>query len=401
MNHELAAYGPTMTQLTSTDVRLVTAGPQPLHTEPWTPGAGGDPYLSGVGPVPGQGPLDVLVGHFADDAGVPYVMVQNARHRHSGRVADPSAPYGARRGRIRLDFDFTGAPAQVNRTRIRYFDAQSGEVRRLALQPAGAGRANVDVALDAGEVLLFKYDDTFWFRRGPRPDDVGVVDPRTGIWRLRRPGGAAAFYYGNPGDRPFVGDWDCDGVDTPGLYRPTDGFVYLRNSNTPGLADVEFFFGNPGDVPLAGDFDGDGCDTVSLYRPAEGRFYVSNRLGSRNGGLGAADASFQFGDPGERVLAADFDGDGIDTFALHRPERGELLIRNSLTAGPAEVSIRFGLPGETVVVGNWDGAGAPGLAAFLPRKARFRQVAGVGAGPAGEVFPFGPQGGTPVIGHFG
>ena len=100
-------------------------------------------------------------------------------------------------------------------------------------------------------------------------EGVGVFDSATGRWYLRDPvsGETTAFFYGNPGDAPMMGDWDCDGVDTPGLYRRSDGYVYLRNSNTQGIADVRFFFGNPGDVPLAGDFDGDGCDTVSGQRP--------------------------------------------------------------------------------------------------------------------------------------
>src|SRR5690606_36093981 len=41
-----------------------------------------------------------------------------------------------------------------------------------------------------------------------------------------------SFYFGNPGDIAFSGDWDCDGTDTLGLYRQSDGYVYLRNSNT-------------------------------------------------------------------------------------------------------------------------------------------------------------------------
>ncbi|MCL1598819.1 MAG: hypothetical protein M3094_06525, partial [Actinomycetia bacterium] len=94
---------------------------------------------------------------------------------------------------------------------------------------------------------------------------VGLVDPGTGLWYLRDSGGVvSSFYFGNPGDFPIVGDWDCDGVDPPGMYRQSDGYVYLRNSNTQGIADIRFFFGNPGDVPLAGDFNGDGCDTVSI-----------------------------------------------------------------------------------------------------------------------------------------
>ncbi|MGI9585234.1 MAG: hypothetical protein ACR2N7_06545, partial [Acidimicrobiia bacterium] len=117
-------------------------------------------------------------------------------------------------------------------------------------------------------------------------DSFGVVDSSTGLWYLRDGGSGAttSFYFGDPGDVPMMGDWDCDGVDTPGLYRQSDGYVYLSNVNAQGVADVKFFFGDPGDVPLAGDFDGDGCDTVSVYRPSESRVFVINELGGDDGG---------------------------------------------------------------------------------------------------------------------
>jgi hypothetical protein len=143
---------------------------------------------------------------------------------------------------------------------------------------------------------------------------IGLVDPTSGVWHLRtRAGDPASFYFGNPGDYPMVGDWDCNGTDTPGLYRQSDGYVYLRNSNTQGVADIRFFFGNPGDVPLAGDFNGDGCDTVSIYRPTESRIYIINKLGQNNGGLGAADYAYYFGNPGDKPFAGDFNGNGITT----------------------------------------------------------------------------------------
>ncbi|MDH3308358.1 MAG: hypothetical protein OEO77_12675, partial [Acidimicrobiia bacterium] len=107
---------------------------------------------------------------------------------------------------------------------------------------------------------------------------VGLVDTTTGRWALREDAAETRFYYGNPDDLPFVGDWDCDGTETPGLYRQSDGYVYLRNTNTQGNADIRFFFGNPGDLPLAGDFNADGCDTVSIYRPSEQRFYIINNI---------------------------------------------------------------------------------------------------------------------------
>ncbi|HHC08915.1 MAG TPA: hypothetical protein ENK55_09385, partial [Actinobacteria bacterium] len=49
---------------------------------------------------------------------------------------------------------------------------------------------------------------------------VGLVDPAQGKWYLYDANGVlvSSFYFGNPGDYPIYGDWDCDGVETPGLY---------------------------------------------------------------------------------------------------------------------------------------------------------------------------------------
>jgi hypothetical protein len=176
----------------------------------------------------------------------------------------------------------------------------------------------------------------------------------------------ATFFYGNPGDVPFSGDWDCDGIKTPGLYRQSDGFAYLRNSNTQGVADVRFFFGNPGDLPLAGDFDGDGCDTLSLYRPSEGRFYVINRLGSSDTGLGVAEHSYYFGDPGDAPFIGDWDGDGIDTPGLRRPSNGFVYLRHSNSQGVADVEYFYGDPGDVVFTGDWDANGTDTLGLYRP-----------------------------------
>ena len=180
----------------------------------------------------------------------------------------------------------------------------------------------------------------------PAQETVGLVDPRSGVWQLEDyAGNFSQFFYGNPGDVPFMGDWDCDGIDTPGLFRQSDAFVYLRNTNTQGIADIRFFFGNPSDIPLAGDFDGDGCDTLSIYRPSEQRFYIINALGANNGGLGAADFSFLFGNPGDKPFVGDFDGDGIDEVGLHRESTGFVYYRNTLTTGIASNEFFFGNPG--------------------------------------------------------
>ncbi len=198
-------------------------------------------------------------------------------------------------------------------------------------------------------------------------DRVGSVEPATGIWRLHEGGFTThQFYFGNPGDFGFMGDWDCDGVDTPGLYRQSDGYVYLRNSNTQGVADVAFFFGNPGDVPLAGDFDGDDCDTVSIYRPSEARFYVINQLGSADKGLGAADFSFLYGNVGDKPFVGDWTGDGIDTPGLRRDSDGFVYLRNTNTQGVADVAYFYGDAGDVVFAGDWDADGDDTLGLYRP-----------------------------------
>ncbi len=204
-------------------------------------------------------------------------------------------------------------------------------------------------------------------------DSVGLVDSGGQWWlwdELSAEASTEAFYFGNPGDIAFMGDWDGDGVATPGLYRRSDGFVYLRNSNTQGNADVTFFFGNPGDYPLVGDFDGDGYDTVSIYRQSQAKVYVVNELGVNGGGLGPADFSFYFGNPGDVPFVGDFDGDGIDTIGLHRASTGLVYFRDSLSDGVADLSFIYGNPGDVILAGDWDGDGYDTVAVYRPSAGR-------------------------------
>ncbi|MGI9621423.1 MAG: hypothetical protein ACR2PK_01200, partial [Acidimicrobiales bacterium] len=136
--------------------------------------------------------------------------------------------------------------------------------------------------------------------------------------------------------------------------------------NTQGPGEIRFFFGDPGDVPVAGDFNGDGCDTVSIYRPSNQRFYIINELGKNDGGLGAADFSYIFGDPGDKPFVGDFDGDGLETVGLHRESTGLVYFRNSHTQGVADAEFIFGDPGDRLIAGDWNDDGAFSPAIFRP-----------------------------------
>ncbi len=227
-------------------------------------------------------------------------------------------------------------------------------------------------------------------------DTVGVHDERTGIFALHA--GPAPFYFGNPKDIPYAGDWNCDGVTTLGLYRVSTGFLFLRNSNTQGIADVEIYYGDPGDLPIAGDWDGDGCETVGIFRPSEGRFYLRNANTQ-----GIADVSAEFGRAGDVPVAGDWDGDGIDTYGVYRPSDQMVYLTNDASAPAVDVEFWYAgaAPGDRVVAGDWDGDGDDTVGVFRPDDATFYLRDTFTQPSANLVIPLGEPHMTPVAGFWG
>jgi hypothetical protein len=229
----------------------------------------------------------------------------------------------------------------------------------------GWGRIAVDAAVAA---VLAQNPSEDPCKSGPcdtitRVDAGGVW----GIWeRLYQTAAVSTYYYGNPGDFPFMGDWDGNGEATPGLYRQSDGFVYVRHTNTQGNANLEFFFGNPGDVPIVGDFDGDGRDSVSIWRPSQARVFIINELGEDGKGLGEAEFDFYFGNPGDTPFIGDFNGDGIDTIGLYRESTGFVYLTNTLATGNADLAFFYGNPGDQILAGDWDGDGDDTVGVYRP-----------------------------------
>ena len=119
--------------------------------------------------------------------------------------------------------------------------------------------------------------------------------------------------YGRGDDRPLTGDWNGDGTDTIGVFRPSDSHWYLTNAlgNPRDLPD--FGYGRPDDIQLTGDWNGDGKDTVGVFRPSDGRWYLTNTLdGSRDL------PDFGYGRPDDIQLTGDWNGDGRDTIGVRR-----------------------------------------------------------------------------------
>jgi hypothetical protein len=146
--------------------------------------------------------------------------------------------------------------------------------------------------------------------------------------------------YGTSGDMPLAGDWNGDGIDNTGVYRPSNRSFYLRNNDNTWVSDHITAYGSVGDIPLVGDWDGNGTDTVGIYRPSDRGFYLRN---SNTSSINNADIIVRpYGRAGDIPVVGDWNGDGIDTFGVYRPSDHTYYLRNSNTAGNAEITIQYG-----------------------------------------------------------
>ena len=224
-------------------------------------------------------------------------------------------------------------------------------------------------------------------------DTSGVFRPGNGLLYLKNTNTSGfadiAINYGLGGDYPIAGDWDGNGTATIGVYR--NGSFYLRNSNTLGFADILFAFGAPGDQPVAGDWNGDGVDTIGVYR--SGQFLLRNTNSS-----GAADTSFYLGNPGDVGIAGDWNGDGSDTTGVFRPSNGVIFLKNLNTSGFADVALNYGLAGDQPVIGDWNNDGIDTIGVY--RNAQFLLRNSNTIGFADIVFALGNPGDMPIAGNW-
>jgi hypothetical protein len=222
---------------------------------------------------------------------------------------------------------------------------------------------------------------------------AGVYRPSDGTLYLRYTNTTGyadlAIPYGLPGDYGIAGDWDGDGIDTIGIYR--NGVFFLRNSNTAGYAEVAFSFGQSGDLPLAGDWDGDGRSTVGVYR--QGLFLLRNSLTE-----GPADWSFTFGGPGDLPVVGDWDGNQTETIGVYQSAAATFLLRNTNSGGAADLRVIYGVPGDLPMAGDWDGDGVATIGIYRRGMVALRNTNT--AGYADLTFSLGIAGDLPLAGRW-
>jgi hypothetical protein len=193
-------------------------------------------------------------------------------------------------------------------------------------------------------------------------DGVDTVSTfNNGVWKIQNfnnlvsgyPTGAITVNFGAAGDIPVVGDWNGDGIDTPGVYRPSVGQFFLTNAvpvnNAAPNVDITVTFGIAEDLPVAGDWNADGIDSVGVFRPSVGQFFLTD-----DNVLNATiDQTFNFGTNGDLPVAGDWNGNGVDTVGVWRPSTTEFFLTND-NINIANQFV-FGAGTEKPVAGDWDG----------------------------------------------
>ncbi len=141
-------------------------------------------------------------------------------------------------------------------------------------------------------------------------------------------------------DKRVPADYDGDGKADLAVFRynsstgSTEAGIWFILQSSTGAVRVERF-GLPTDRLVPADYDGDGKADIAVYRPSNGFWYI---LGSRDGFRAE-----QFGVATDKPTPADYDGDGKTDIAVFRPSTGTWYLQQSREGFAAHV---FGFPDD-------------------------------------------------------
>ena len=165
------------------------------------------------------------------------------------------------------------------------------------------------------------------------------------------------IFSGNPPDinKPLIGDWDNDGIDTTGIYNYTTANFSLDSG-------LNISFGISGDIPITGDWNGNGYDTIGVFRPSTAQFFLDHD----NDGI--SDTNATLGVIGDIPIAGDWDGDGYDNIGVFRQNHSDsgftMFFLDSDNNGYADLIVPFGEPDDLPVVGDWGGDGVDNIGVY-------------------------------------
>ena len=195
---------------------------------------------------------------------------------------------------------------------------------------------------------------------GDGTDEVAAVvarksEPLTWFFPGLEPAEERRLSFGLSTDQPIVGDWNGDGMDSPGIFREGGWHLLLDRTNVESTNIFPFGLGT--DSPAAGDWNGDGVDTPGVFR--DGVWHLIDTPAKEE-----ADHSFGFGDVKDVPVAGDWDGDGKDSVGVDRQRF--FYLRHELSSGTGDIELDYRSQDgsdQPVIFGDWNGDGldTPGL----------------------------------------
>ncbi len=160
-NRQSRNLGPALVRLTSTDVRMIPGigSSLPAGLSAWTPGAGGNNYITSITPVTGPGAsassnyADILIGYFepllADNSGYPF-----AAGTHFMLVNGSSTGTAAQNAQwYHLTFDF----GQSGFDSLQLLSRDTGQIDLIPLTHLNGSQYSLDWNLPGGTGDLFRF----------------------------------------------------------------------------------------------------------------------------------------------------------------------------------------------------------------------------------------------------
>jgi len=198
--------------------------------------------------------------------------------------------------------------------------------------------------------------------------DVSVFRPSNGFWYLNNSQtGFFAAQWGLGSDTLVPGDYDGDGkTDLAVFRRGANSTWYIMQSQTNTVRAVQWGATNIEqqlllfDRPVPADYDGDGKTDFAVWRltdnlsePARFLILQSSNNAARVG---------QWGNMQDSPVPADYDGDGKTDFAVFRHSEGTWYVLKSTDNNL--LAVNFGTGGDKLVPADYDGDNKTDFAVF-------------------------------------
>ena len=198
---------------------------------------------------------------------------------------------------------------------------------------------------------------------GDSKSDISLWRPGDGFWYVRQSSNGAVtqtqWGIGALNDVIVPGDYDGDGKTDIAIWRPSDGYWYIKQSSNGVVTQTQFGLGALNDVPVPGDYDGDGKTDIAVWRPADGSWHIRQ---SSNGTV--IERHLGIGPLNDVPVPGDYDGDGKTDVAVWRPGDGFWYVLQSSNGVVTQTPFGLGAMNDVPVPGDYDGDGKTDIAVW-------------------------------------